>query len=76
MSDHDRHQDRSREIKREFYSRVFLHTDYVERYLVMRGDEIMIDSNCSVIGEKILTWESCVRQKQLHDQRPRPGEKN
>ena len=73
MSDHDQHQERSKE---DFIPAVFLHTDYVERYLVMRGDEIMIDSNCSVIGEKILTWESCVRQKQLHDQRPRPGEKN
>ena len=38
----------------------------------MRGDEIMINSNCSVIS-RILAWIFRVRQKQLHDQRPRPG---
>ena len=38
----------------------------------MRGDESMINSNCSVIS-RILAWKFLVRQKQLHDQRPRPG---
>ena len=72
VSDHDQHQERSKE---DFIPAVFLHTDYVERYFAMRmrGEEIMINSNCSVIGEKILAWIFRVRQKQLLGLCPRPG---